>query len=280
MRIWGVFFAMVIILNGSTASAVETKPNKWIIYYSNALPAENFLGYDVIVFDDAVHPPLSPLLYRNKTLLAYLSLAEIRNDKTYLGEMDKQGLLLGKNPNWNSRHIDIRNPEWTRKIIEELIPPLIQQGFNGLMLDTADTAIAMEAQGPKKYAGMQQALVNLVKEIRYQYPNLKLMLNRGFEVLPKVETDIDMLLAESIYIKYDFKDKSFERFPDTIYNGLVTYFNEAKKRNPKLKIYTLDYWKKDDPAGMMAIYNAQVASGFAPYVSTSLDLDLADGAPQ
>lgn len=278
--------AMMMTIHGSAAHGAEppdkhsSAPVKWIVYYSDKLPAGTFLPYDVIVFDDAAHPDLSPLLYRNKTLLAYLSLAEIRSDKPYLQQMEKDGMLLGKNAIWNSRHIDVRKPEWTRFVIEEIIPPLIQKGFNGLMLDTVDTAIAMEAEDAKKYAGMREAAVRLIKEIRYQYPNLKIMLNRGFEILPQVENDIDMLLAESIYIKYDFKEKTFERFPDTVYTGLAAYFNEAKKRNPALRIYTLDYWKKDDPAGMLAIYDAQAANGFSPYVSTSLDLDLAEEKPQ
>jgi hypothetical protein len=48
----------------------------------------------------------------------------------------------------------------------------------------------------------------------------------------------------------------------------VGKLNEAKRLNPNLKVFTLDYWDPADVDGVRALYREQRARGFAPYVST------------
>lgn len=247
----------------------QENPERWAVYYGDKAEPEVFVPYDIIVFDSEKHPLLRPLKARGKTLLGYLSLAEAETYRYWFEELRAAGVLMEENPAWPGHFaIDLRRPEWAEMIIEKMIPLILQSGFNGVMLDTIDTALELEEKDPKKYAGMKVAAVKLVKAIRTHYPQLKIMVNRGFSILPEIEQEIDMVLAESIFISYDFKTGKHGRFPKEVYEEYSGLLKAAQKRAPHLQVFTLDYWPAKDTQRVKMIYEAQRKQGFIPYVST------------
>jgi hypothetical protein len=43
---------------------------------------------------------------------------------------------------------------------------------------------------------------------------------------------------------------------------------QAQRRDPKLRLFSLDYWSPDDHKGIARIYAQERANGFIPYVGT------------
>lgn len=247
----------------------QEAPKSWAVYYTNEVPAESFLRYDMVVFDFKDHPTLRPLIQRNKTVLGYLSLGEVDKDpeRGYIEELNRAGLLLERNPNFHGRMIDIRDPEWARIVIEEIIPSILRKGFDGVMLDTVDSVVYLETKDPQKYAGMKAAAVNLIRVIRMHYPHIKIMMNRGLDILPEVETQLDYVLAESIHTTYNFKTGEHGLVKDSYYESIAHFLKASQARAPQLKVVSLDYWDMKDTKGVKAIYEAQRKHGFAPYVT-------------
>ncbi len=242
---------------------------RWLAYYSDKASPQEFGAYTLLVLDSDHRPELEPLAERGKTLLGYLSLGEAERYRHHFQEVADSDLLLAENPHWKGSYgIDIRHRSWTEKVIYELIPGLLHQGFDGVFLDTLDTPLHMERQDPERYRGMTEAAVRLVKTIRRHYPGIKIMLNRAYEILPQVAGDIDIVLGESVYADYDFETKSYKRVPQALYELQLGYLKDAMKRNPSLEVYTLDYWEPQDREGIAAIYRVQRANGFKPYVAT------------
>ncbi len=264
-----LFLGITMILSFFSLSKVWAKDDKrWIAYYGDSIPAENFIKYDLIVFDGEKHPFLRPLLNQNKTLLAYISIGEVRTNSKYFEYAKSNNLLLEENPNWQGSYaIDTRNSAWAELIIEQKIPDILFSGFNGIMIDTLDTSIALEKNDNTKYRGLTESSVNAIKAIRMRYPHIKIMLNRGFEVLDKTTPMIDMLLAESIFAEYNFANKTSKPFDEAIYKSVSDYLKQYQAKNEHLKVYTLDYWDITDKKGMKEIYKTQRANGFIPYVS-------------
>jgi uncharacterized protein (TIGR01370 family) len=262
---------MVALFAGALAlapSAAAATP-KWVVVYTNKVPIDALVPYHTIVLDSRYHPRLQPLIDRNKSLLGYLSLGEVEKYRPYYKKLEKEGILLGVNKNWpDSRYVDLRDPRWTRRVIEELIPAILHKGFNGLFLDTLDDAGQLERQDPVKYKGMTAAAVRLVKTIRQHYPQIVIMMNRGYDILPQVARDIDIVLGESVFADYNFKTKTYQRVPEAQYRHQVELLKAAKAEAPKLKVFTLDYWRPKDLSGIRRIYRAQRRNGFMPYVST------------
>lgn len=255
-------FCCMFLLVGS-ASAADAP--RWAVYYANDKEWEAFKKYDLVVFDADKHPQVRPLTGLDKDVLAYLSLVEVEKTRPFFAKVKNAGLVLETAEDGRAI-IDIRNPLWMKLLIEEIVPLYVREGFTGLMLDTVDSAMALEAKNPARYVGMGQAAVSLVRHIHLHYPYLKLMVNRGFELLPGMENDISMVLAESVYI--DSRRQPARPFPEAHYNDVLKMLAAAKEENPNLRLFSLDYWNMEDGDGVKKIYEKQRESGFAPYVST------------
>jgi uncharacterized protein (TIGR01370 family) len=262
---------MLVLVAGPLAAATSVP---WVVYYSKEVAPASLLPYEVIVLDSDNHPPLQLLQDRGKVLLGYLSLGEVADYRHYFGELKQQGILLHEHPVWKgSFYVDLRNPGWTSRVIEDLVPAVLDRGFQGLFLDTLDDAKALENADSERFRGMTDAAVQLVRAIRLQYPQIIIMLNRAYDILPEVATCLDMALGESVYADYDFKTKAYGLVDPSLYQWQVSRLKEAQGLNPKLQVMTLDYWDPADSAGVAKIYKEQRANGFSPYVAT-INLDV------
>jgi uncharacterized protein (TIGR01370 family) len=242
---------------------------RWVCYYSDTAPTAAFDPFELLVLDSDSHPQLQPLSDRKKKLIGYLSVGEIENTRSHFSAAQADGILLEENKNWKGAFlIDVRDPRWTKQVVEHLIPEILGRGFTGVFLDTVDNAPYLEQTDPVHYKGMAAAMVRLIKAVRRQFPRIQIIMNRGFDILPDVAGDIDMVLGESMFTNYDLTAKKHRLAQPTEYRAQVELLKQVRQRNPRLTILTLDYWDPADRQGVARIYREQRANGFAPYVAT------------
>jgi len=257
----------------TTSSLANNDTDKyvpWAVYYSDKAPIETFKDYKLLILDSDYHPSLHALKDQGKLLLGYISLGEAESQRHYFKSLENKDILLQENKNWpGSYYVDVRKPYWTKLVIEELIPTILRKGFHGLFLDTLDNPVHLEnTVDPKAYKGMTAAAIRLVRTIRRHYPDIPIMMNRGFDLLPDVENDITMVMAESFRTDQDPTTKIYKFTSEPDYQYILNILHTAQTKNPKLKIMTLDYWDPKDTEGMRKIYKLQRQNGFLPYVST------------
>ncbi|MBV8731615.1 MAG: endo alpha-1,4 polygalactosaminidase [Acidobacteriia bacterium] len=270
--VWSIFFA---VMGAGPVGAVLP----WAVCYSDRPRPEEFSDFRLIVLDSDIHPPLAPLAMRGKELLGYLSLGEIDRHRAYFDSARAEGILLDENPNWpGSFYVDFRNENWQRRVMEQLVPAILHAGFNGVFLDTLDDAAALEQADPTRYRGMAKAAAGLVRSLRTKFPGIRIMVNRGYELLPEIAPSIDVLLGESVYTTYDTAHKGYVRVVEAQYKEQVRLLKQALNRNPRLTVCSLDYWDPADRKGIRRIYQIERANGFAPYVATR-ELDRVVRAP-
>ena len=258
----------IILLAGvNQISAIEFSP--WVVYYSDQASIDAFAPYQLIILDPDQHPPLKPLFAQGKSLLAYISLGEVNRNRSYFHSVKNQNILLKENETWSgSFYVDVRSDLWAVRVIKRLIPAVLSQGFDGLFIDTLDNPIELERLDPVRFKGMMHAAEILVKRIRVHYPNILIMVNRGYPLLTEVAPFIDMVLGESVYSDFNFVKKIYQRVNTPLYQSQVVTLKNLKKQHPRLGIFTLDYWHENDPKGLKQIYEIQRKNGFIPYVST------------
>lgn len=239
----------------------------WAVYYSDALPADRFKGLDLVVFDRRYHPDFASLQPRTQ-VLAYVSMGEIYDDVPEKQLLEKDGLLLFQNKQWNSHAVDLTSGRW-QALVMSYVDDAMARGFDGVMLDTVDSPLAWaRQQDAKRHLAMRTAAINLIRDIRTRHPNAKIMLNHGFSILADVAVDLDYALAESILSQKDDFTGHFRWLPPKAYAQAVEQLHQITARTGKLQVLTLDYWNMDDSEGVQRIYGQQRASGFAPYVTT------------
>ena len=258
-----------ILRSRSYRGALE---NKWIVYYGSKEPASTFEGYTHIVFDSRYHPPISELRQPGRKVVGYLSLGEASPDYEYFEELRRQRILVRPSPTWaGNYYIDIRDRRWQARVCDELVPWIQEKGFDGLFFDTLDSALALEESDPVRFSGMAGAAADLVAEIRRRYPDLVLMLNRAYKLLPAVEQHVDVAVAESVYHTFDFVTKRYVPVNEAVSAQQVAWLQEAQRRRPELLVFTLDYCDPADTHTIRRTYAFEQQKGFCPYVA-SIDL--------
>ncbi|MEO5365279.1 MAG: endo alpha-1,4 polygalactosaminidase [Magnetococcus sp. WYHC-3] len=258
---------------GTTAEQTPAPSLRWVVYYADAARHEDFAPYDLVVLDSLHHPGLLALRDQGKVLLGYASLGEAEQHRSWFAAVRAEGLLVRENPHWpGSWTVDVRDARWVKRVVEDIVPAVLRQGFHGLFVDTLDNPIALEREDPQRYAGMQDATVRLVQTLRYHFPDMKIMINRGYEVLPRLAEHIDYVLGESVRADYDFENKTYRRVGEEDYRWQVDQLLALQRQRPALGIFTLDYWDPEDAPGVARLYREQRANGFSPYVAT-IDLD-------
>lgn len=252
------------------ATDVETK---WVVYFADKEPISAFKPYEWVVLDRFQHPPVRPLVDQRKLVFGYINLGETEEYTPWFQEVKQEDLLLEENKNWPGSHmVDLRNPKWAKRVIEQIIPFILFKGFNGLFLDTLDNATYLEQTDPEAFSGMQEAAVQLVRAIRQNYPEIKLMVNRGLDIAEELAPYIDFLLGEVIFTSYNFEEKTYTWKTTEEQAWGIERMKKAQAKNPKLQLLSLDYWNPKDKRTIQKIYQKARMEGFAPYVAT-VELD-------
>lgn len=266
-------YLFVLLIMSFPVLAADPVIKKWVVYYNDKAPIKDFFPFQLAVMDSQYHVPLEGLKEKNIVLLGYLNLGEIEKRQEIYKNPHVKKSILQENPNWKgSYYVDLRQKAWTKAVIEELIPHILFEGFDGIFLDTLDNAEFLEESDPEKYRGMRKAAARLVKTIRLHYPKIKIMMNRAYYLLPEIGNIIDMELGESVYTTYNFETKEYQVVPTQDYQWQVDKLQNAKKDYNNLQVFTLDYWNPNDKEMYKKIYTIQRDNGFTPYVST-LSLD-------
>lgn len=274
-RLQQAFTALVCFI-GSSCTPVSKAPsqpvavhsaNRWVAYYDKELPAKAFKDYDLVVFDRLYHPELKELK-GNTVLLAYISIGEVHGDTDEHALMEQQKSLLSTRTRWNSYTVDVTSMTW-RAIIYSQVEDALNQGFDGVMFDTVDSGLHLaDMQSPEKGIRAQEAMIKMLTELRQRYPHIKMMMNRGFEILPRVAQILNYALAESTLTDTDVSTGQSSVLPAQTYQSTAARLSEARTVAPTLKVYTLDYWNQDDVRGLQTLYAIHRARGFTPYITT------------
>jgi uncharacterized protein (TIGR01370 family) len=261
------FFCVLPELSAYGANIDATE--KYAIYYSDKASVEQFKPYHFLVLDGINHPPLGPLKEDGKVVIGYITLGEVEATSPYYAILKSHNLILKENKNWKGSYfVDVRDPLWPKIVVEELVPAVLRQGFDGVFLDTLDNSLELEEQNPTLYRGMADASAHMVQAIHLHYPSMQVMMNRAYGLLPKVANSITMELGESVYSDYNFDTKTYGKVDPSSYREQVHILKDAQHLNPQLKVYTLDYAQPTDVTAIADIYRTERANGFVPYVAT------------
>ncbi len=223
-------------------------------------------AYDLVILDPDNHPPLKEL--PDSTLkIAYLSVGEAENYRAYWSQMWNAPWVLEENPHWKGNFlVDVRHPQWRRLILEKVIPGILDQGFDGVMLDTIDTAESLEDLDPERYAGMGQAMAELIQEIQTRFPQLMLISNNGFMILERIAASLSALLAEDLYGMVNFETGGYNDVAEPVRAEKVRVLT-AMSRRYQLPVFIIDYVDAANREKAATYQKAVHALGFKSYIA-------------
>src|SRR5262249_34184681 len=147
----------------------------------------------------------------------YVSIGEIEQTRGPFKTAKDKGVIAGENENWKgSFFVDVRSAWWVNQV-KLAVRSALSQGFHGVFLDTVDDAEYLEDKDARAFRGMKDAMAKLILEVRREFPSIRIAVNRGYAILPKIESSVDFVLGESVLADYDFASKSYRRVPQNDY---------------------------------------------------------------
>lgn len=254
---------------------LPTNPISTAFFYGSPIPIVALSKFDRVVVEAENLDDLTALRSLGADVFAYVSVGEAEGWRATSRALPMD-LFLGDNAAWQSRIADLTQPDWRRYLIEHRMALLWATGYSGFFLDTLDS-YQMVAKSPVEQLTQSKALVEIIRAIHQRFPGVKLLFNRGFDVLPEVGQLAVGVVAESLFQSWNPVTKEYVRVGEDERSWLLVRLNDARLRY-KLPITVIDYVPGDKPDLARETAHRITALGFAPWVATpGLDM-LAVGA--
>jgi polysaccharide biosynthesis protein PelA len=242
----------------------------WVVYYGQTADEQLLSTYDIVILDPGFLGSIELVKANGAQIYGYVSMGEVSTASPSFGRLSPH-VILEPNLDWpNVQRVDVRDLAWRNYILDEVIPSIVNSGFHGLMLDTLDTPIWLEQVDNQRFEGMRQAAINLVAAIRTRYPALKLIMNRGYSILPDVIDYLDAIIAESLLTMPDATKTGTLAVEPQHVKAQLELLTTAKNRSHPLPILSLDYSMPDDRKAIESLYKRELDLGHHPYVTTPL----------
>jgi len=257
-------WAMVLV----TLPLQAAEMHSTAVFYAADLPVDLLGQFQrVIVEVDNVKPTeLQALHQAGAKVLAYVSIGEVAPSRKWYAQV-KPEWILGKNRIWDSEVMDITNLGWQQFVIEQLVAPLAKQGYDGLFMDTLDS-FQLLAKTDEARQQQANALADLLRNIRKEYPQMKLVANRGFDVIPQISPLLDAVLAESLYASWDNAHQEFKPATVSDTEWLLQKLKGIQQQFG-LEIIILDYLPPTQAAEARQLAKKIQEQGFVPWISTA-----------
>ena len=198
--------------------------------------------------------------------LAYVSVGEADARRPYWPAVRGQPFLVEPNPDWpdNNIRVDVRDPRWQDVLLREEVPRLMKLGFDGLMLDTIDTAPYLENKDPGRFAGSRQALRDWLRRLRESFPRAVVIANGG-AALVDAAPFVDGFVIEGVFSIYDQGRKVYRATTDAERTWKLGAIARARDvaRKP---VFSIEYADVGDVALSRWAFQESVRHGFRPYV--------------
>lgn len=253
----------------------------FIFFYSASSLAEFSSNYD-LAFYYGPHPPLAKLrLFKNvviepssgldphvlatadRKVYAYASLGEAINLNQY-GKPIEKNWVIANNKNWQSLVLDQSNPAWQAFFINQIITPLWEKGYRGFFLDTLDS-YRIASEDPQKMKKQQEGIIAIIRAIKAKYPEARLILNRGFEVLPEIKPLVDGVVAESLFNGWNNLKKEYFKVPEKDRENLLKALYAVK--NMGIPVTVVDYLPPKEANEAKAAAKKIADLGFNPWIT-------------
>ena len=258
------------LLTGGQLLAADSTPASVAIYYGAKPPVNSLSQFDrVILESENIRPQeLEKIKQHGSSAYAYLSMGEVGPQRAWK-HLIKPAWTTGVNTTWNSTVMDMTNAGWQRFVLQR-VDLLIQQGYDGLFMDTMDSYQIHSTNAAMKSA-QEDALANLIYRIKRRHPSIKLISNRGFEVMDKVGGYLEAVAAESLYSRWNNQEATYQPVPEADRQWLYAKLSEAKSKH-NLDIISIEYVAPANRDKAIEVAKQVASLGFTPWVGNpSLD---------
>ena len=256
-----LFFFLLLLISQLFASLTSKSA---IVYYGENISYSMVGIHDyIIVQPDLTNTTTHGFSLYKKQMYAYVSIGEIDKNIPAYKEVQKEW-IVAQNKAWKSAVLDIKNVKYREFLFEKMIEPVMQRGFKNFFFDTLDS-YELYSKTVKQRTDNRAALVAFIKEFHKRYPDAKLILNRGFNIIDEVHEDIQAVLFESYYHGVGGAKLAYREVSKKDREWLDIYIKKIKSYG--LDVICLDYLNMKSIKKAEKLEKKIEKKGMIPYVS-------------
>lgn len=235
-------------------------------FYGPRPPAALLRQFDRVVLEpDNVQPGELPgITAAGARAYAYLSIGEVGPERAGFETLEPAA-VLGRNTGWNSAVMDLSAESWISHVLNRS-DELRAAGYDGLFLDTMDS-FNLAAETKAARAEQAAALARLIVRLAQRHPDMKLIANRGFEVIDRIAPHLEAVAAESLYARWNNHDQRYQSVPAADREWLLARLGEVRERHG-LDVIAIDYVPPAERARAREVASAIARHGIVPWVAT------------
>lgn len=250
-----LYLALLLPCTASPAPAVA-------LYYGPITPLDELAAFDIAVVDPDHGARPNDFRAPGRELYAYVAIGEVYPTRAYFSAIPPDA-FLAENADWGSRIIDLARPDWPAFVAERIVAPLWERGYRGFFLDTLDSyrrATRFDEQA------QQAGLVAVIETLHRRFPGIQLILNRGFEMVPRVRDKVAMVAAESLFRGWDAGRKRYVEVPPADRDWLLGQLQKVRDEYG-IPVLSIDYVDPNDRALTRATAERIQALNIVPWVT-------------
>lgn len=256
-----LLFCLTLLTLLVSAMLAHAAPAVALFYGSNA-PYDALKAFDIVVLDPDHHPTPNALRKPYSEPYAYVAVGEAHPTRPYFKDIP-DAARLAVNKDWGSLVIDLSHPGWADFLATNIVTPLWDKGYRGFFLDTLDS-YRLAAKFDE--AAQQAGLVAVIETLHRRFPGIRLILNRGFDIVPKVRDKIEMVAAESLFQGWDAAAQRYVEIKEADRAWLLGELLKVRDTY-KLPVLAIDYVAPQDRALTRATAEKIKALGIVPWVA-------------
>jgi len=255
--------AFCVVL-GVVSGAAWSGTTNVAFYYGPAPVPPELRAFDTWVVEPAnIVDPEEVSIHQDR-LFAYVSIGEVTSGRPYFSRMPSEW-LRGDNRNWQSHVIDQAAVGWPQFFVEQIIAPLHQKGYRNFFLDTLDS-YQLLATTPEARLQQEQGMVEAIRQLKVRYPDAKLIINRGFEILPQINELVVAVAAESLFQSWDNVKKQYVPVSGADRQWLISELSRVRDQY-RLPVIVIDYVSPADRLLARDVARQIRDLGFVPWVT-------------
>jgi hypothetical protein len=253
-------------LQGVAAEPISPDARLFVSYASKPDP-QAVLAHDLCILDPAADVPLVQGRTMGHTHLAYVSAVDVAPGTAAAQKAASRKVpLVSSTGRGKSPMLDVTRAAWQDWLVEDMVRPAIEKGYDGVVLDTLDSVSRIVAQQPSLAPACQKALVSAVERIRRDFPGKRIILNQAFRLAEELSAVIDGVLAEGIYQTWSAEKRAYASTGTETSEWLLSHISRIQAK--KLPVFIVDYVAPADAALAQATARRIRALGCVPFITT------------
>lgn len=243
--------------------ADTTNPGSVAFWYAANPPLAELAQFEWTVLESAHLEPKDVAFLREQSSepFAYLSVGEYDGNLEASDADVASGASDVRNHAWNSQVMLLSSSAWRTHLLRRA-EALAEQGYAGLFLDTLDSfQLLPEAEREAQ----RIALRDFLAELKRQQPAMKLIFNRGFEVLPELPGVASAVAVESIHSGWDASGARYREVPQEDRDWLNLHLDPLRAKG--VPLIAIDYLPAERRDEARELARRLQSEGFLPFVT-------------